>query len=145
MSTPNWFATAMQMFGPKQEVVRPPAPKFTPKMAMATYAPQAYTQSKSKKRPSSGGSPSSKRKRKPEASLGLFGESTKRKGGSMENMSRKKGRRPSEPNLPLFGESKKRKGGAMFNPSKKSKLMSSKKRSQSLGSLENLFSKKARF
>lgn len=145
---PNWFASAMQAMGPKQQVVKPPPPSFTPRMALATAGlkprpPPKVDRSKltipnPKKRPSSGGSPATKRKRK-EVSLPMFGESFKRKAGSMESLTSKKARRPSI-SLPMFGESKKRSAGAAFNPPKKMKpMLSSQKRRGSLGSLENLF------
>ena len=154
MSIPNWFASAMQMFGPKQQVVKPPLkkppPKFTPGMVYETQRP--YLEKKMERRIDF------REKNK-------YKRGTKRKNDSNENLATKKMRKPSLPQLPLFGESMKRKSGSMesiatkkmkpssskrpgsaaFNPSKKMKQsLSSQKRSGSLGSLENMFAKKTR-
>lgn len=150
--TPNWFSSVMQMMGPKQEVIKPPKPKpfMSPMMQIATENPTTYRminpKPNEKKRRGSNSNLSSKRMKKPEPpSMGLFGESAKRKSGSTESLSAKRLKKPGEPSMGLFGESKKRKGASMFNPNKKMKSsLSSQKRSKSLGSLENMFSKKAR-
>lgn len=148
MSFSNVMSDIMSMFGPKQQVVKPPLKKPPPK-----YNNQMYNLMVR-------GDPEEEYQRMKDSKK----RGTKRKSGSKENISMKKMRKPSLPQLPLFGESMKRKSGSMesiatkkikpssskrpgsaaFNPSKKMKPTLSSKRSGSLGSLENMFAKKTR-